>query len=717
MTSHGIFAIVEARRSTHRLHDQSMLSRIPMRAVHLVTFLFILSVTGRSQSRFDAMERSVRDAQDMRDSRSILLFLSDPDPSTRAMAALAAGSVQDTIHLPVLQSLLADASERVRKASAFALGQMNYICTSLQREKLSETLDGALRIEHDREVLLTIVGALGKVGDDQHLNRLVRFGDSVSDPVLRAEIALSIGRYAYRNIKSAEAARFAAGLLPTPGDSWKPAYALMRIGEKSLLEPHADVILAASAHNDAETRTYIMTVLGRLGDARAVPGLVAAASSDPDWRVRVNAVKALGLFDPGLSADAIIAACVDSVEGVSLTALVTLGGLQFGDDSFVERVRALLMEIAQDEAGRYSSRQNGEAAIAFAKLFPSKVLGVLDPLAREEKISPDAWIGALAHAEGGHVAVGPFTLDAFDILIVSCRNTNVQTRRIALESLESFCTRAPSPQRIERARVAFLDALSSDDVAVISTAASALADSIFADSVSVGPLTAALSRLGSADDGETMAAIIESLGKLKHSGAVPLLTDLLGDPDRTVALASANALDLITGESHKALLRTHSRPAHVDHDWDRIEEIAARPLVDVVTDRGDFTMKMLPKNAPFTCLNFARLIDRGFYDGLTFHRVVPNFVVQGGDPRGDGWGGPGYAIRSEFGFKTYEQGSVGVASAGKDTEGCQFFVTHSRQPHLDGRYTIFAEVVSGMNVVDRLQIGDKILSVRFLEKQ
>jgi cyclophilin family peptidyl-prolyl cis-trans isomerase len=106
-----------------------------------------------------------------------------------------------------------------------------------------------------------------------------------------------------------------------------------------------------------------------------------------------------------------------------------------------------------------------------------------------------------------------------------------------------------------------------------------------------------------------------------------------------------------------------------------------------------------------------KLVRKGFYKGLTFHRVIPNFVVQGGDPRGDGWGGPGYAIRSEFSLVNFERGMVGIASAGKDTEGCQFFITHSPAPHLDGRYTIFAKVVEGQDVVDRIQVGDTITDI------
>ena len=96
---------------------------------------------------------------------------------------------------------------------------------------------------------------------------------------------------------------------------------------------------------------------------------------------------------------------------------------------------------------------------------------------------------------------------------------------------------------------------------------------------------------------------------------------------------------------------------------------------------------------------------------MTLNRVVPNFVVQGGCPRGDGWGSEDYSIRSEFSMRRYTTGSVGMASAGKDTEGTQWFITHSPTPHLDGRYTIFAEVSHGMDVVDQLEVSDTILSV------
>jgi cyclophilin family peptidyl-prolyl cis-trans isomerase len=157
-------------------------------------------------------------------------------------------------------------------------------------------------------------------------------------------------------------------------------------------------------------------------------------------------------------------------------------------------------------------------------------------------------------------------------------------------------------------------------------------------------------------------------------------------------------------------------PKRTDEDWNLLESILPEQRVRITTNKGEIIIELMKEHAAFTVLNFVKLIKNNFYDGLCFHRVVSNFVVQGGDPRGDGWGGPGYTMRTEVSLVNYDRGSCGMASAGKDTEGCQFFITHICTPHLDGRYTIFARVVKGMEVVDRLQIGDTIQSVRIVQK-
>ncbi|MFO7653082.1 MAG: peptidylprolyl isomerase, partial [Candidatus Krumholzibacteriia bacterium] len=139
------------------------------------------------------------------------------------------------------------------------------------------------------------------------------------------------------------------------------------------------------------------------------------------------------------------------------------------------------------------------------------------------------------------------------------------------------------------------------------------------------------------------------------------------------------------------------------------------PRVRVHTPRGAFTIDLDGQVAPNTTATFLALARKGFYDDLGFHRVVPDFVIQGGDPRDDGWGGPGFTIRSEWSRIPFERGTVGIAHSGKDTGGSQFFVTLSAQPHLNGRYTVFGRVVEGMEAVDRVQPGDRF-RVEVLER-
>jgi cyclophilin family peptidyl-prolyl cis-trans isomerase len=132
----------------------------------------------------------------------------------------------------------------------------------------------------------------------------------------------------------------------------------------------------------------------------------------------------------------------------------------------------------------------------------------------------------------------------------------------------------------------------------------------------------------------------------------------------------------------------------------------------VDTVKGMIVIELAVLDAPRAVANFVSLARRNFLGGTQFHRVVPNFVAQDGDPRGDGEGGPSYTIRDEINQRPYLRGTVGMALEWEDTGGSQFFITHAPQPHLDGRYTVFGRVVQGMDVVDRLQQWDQIRTVR-----
>ncbi|MFO7943348.1 MAG: peptidylprolyl isomerase [Anaerolineales bacterium] len=131
------------------------------------------------------------------------------------------------------------------------------------------------------------------------------------------------------------------------------------------------------------------------------------------------------------------------------------------------------------------------------------------------------------------------------------------------------------------------------------------------------------------------------------------------------------------------------------------------------TEKGEIQLELYPQHAPKTVNNFVFLAENGFYDGITFHRVIENFMIQGGDPSGTGRGGPGYQFEDELDGNPlkHEKGVLSMANAGPNTNGSQFFITHSPQPHLDGKHTVFGKVVAGQEVVDKIQEGDTIRAV------
>ena len=166
------------------------------------------------------------------------------------------------------------------------------------------------------------------------------------------------------------------------------------------------------------------------------------------------------------------------------------------------------------------------------------------------------------------------------------------------------------------------------------------------------------------------------------------------------------------GGDFRAAMRPAPGTPSAPYDDPQVVAPSYSPHVFIETTKGTIEFELAVLDAPQTARNFMALARKGFFNGLQIHRVVPNFVVQDGDPRGDGDGGPGYTIRDELNERPFIRGTVGMALSWKDTGGSQFFITHSPQPHLDARYTAFGHVVNGMDVVDRIQQGDMIQRVR-----
>lgn len=159
-----------------------------------------------------------------------------------------------------------------------------------------------------------------------------------------------------------------------------------------------------------------------------------------------------------------------------------------------------------------------------------------------------------------------------------------------------------------------------------------------------------------------------------------------------------------------------------DKQWNTPPEMQIDPektyLVKMETSKGLIELELYPEHAPKTVNNFVFLTQEGYYDGIKFHRVINNFVIQGGDPTGTGAGGPGYKFEDEVSGNplNHETNVISMANAGPNTNGSQFFITHSPQPHLDGKHTVFGKVVSGTEVVDSIRQGDEMVKVEVSEK-
>ncbi|OEU63294.1 MAG: peptidylprolyl isomerase [Desulfobacterales bacterium S5133MH16] len=155
--------------------------------------------------------------------------------------------------------------------------------------------------------------------------------------------------------------------------------------------------------------------------------------------------------------------------------------------------------------------------------------------------------------------------------------------------------------------------------------------------------------------------------------------------------------------------------------WDRLPEMqidtSKKYMAEIETNKGVIELELFPNHAPKTVNNFVFLAGKGFYDGISFHRVISNFMIQGGDPTGTGAGGPGYSFEDEVADNplTHETGVISMANAGPNTNGSQFFITYSPQPHLNGKHTVFGKVVGSQDVVDSIRQGDKMERVKIRE--
>jgi cyclophilin family peptidyl-prolyl cis-trans isomerase len=259
-----------------------------------------------------------------------------------------------------------------------------------------------------------------------------------------------------------------------------------------------------------------------------------------------------------------------------------------------------------------------------------------------------------------------------------------------------------------------INLLNRNDAGISYTVALAFQDTAIQETVRkkyLPQLRAAYSEMKGNNDIEPMIEMIKVFSQLNDSASIPLLIKSLSDNEKIIRAEAKKALKDITSKEYGEQLIGET----TQQQQTNLDEIYNYSGARIETSKGNIRLRFLKNAAPFTIQSFISLVKKSFYNNLTFHRVVSNFVIQGGDPLGNGSGGPGYSIRTEVhpDVRYDKAGMVGIASAGKDTEGSQFFITHCATPHLDGRYTIFAET-NDIDVVNKIMVGDSIKQIILL---
>ena len=635
--------------------------------------------------------QAVVDLQVRRDAAGLVRLLSHRDSVVRARAAFALGSVQGAEAVAALQGLLADPVPAVRADAAFALGQAADSTSGV-------ALIAALRTEATAAVQVELVDALGKIGMRPDL-------DGVLDVTLPAEAeparGYALARMAQRSVSSPAswawlAARLQAG---DPALREAAAYAFSRAGASAWGAQTPAVRRAFDGLVGDAGRMSLARALGRRGDAEDVGRLTRALASDPDWRNRQAAAAALGAF---------------STDATARAALWTAVG---APPALVAQTAAGVLARAADAPGADAERAAGLVAGDAPWPVQAALLPLLARAGRTDAVvqwadrqsntfARAAAVTALGQADDGASLSRLFAASADADAALAAAAIGALTVRWAVD-----------PSRDARRYYdAFAAGLARADLATTSAAAPILADSAFAPFGAGAELRRVYAQFSAPADLEPMVEIVRAAGQVRDGDEIEFLVGIaLESPHPSLREAARDALNdrLIEGIDVSLAPGAAPTSATTSIDWAHLAGIGPHPRLVLVTDRGRIVIRMDAEQAPQTVQLITTTAARGRYDGVPFHRVLPNFVAQGGDfYRRDGYGGPDVPIRSEFGRARYRTGTVGMASAGKDTEGVQFFVTHSPQPHLDGRHTIIGQVVEGQDVVDQLIQGDLVREAR-----
>ncbi len=726
-------------------------------AFFLTLISFSLNISAQIQTNI--LVQIVRAEDERRFDKTLENLMKNANAKIRSRSALAAGRIGDEKAIPALAILLEnDKDTEVRTMAAFALGEIESIKAAEAILKvLGDTKNPDTVRARATEAAGKIAAANAKDEKSKDLGKAIidnlEFEDARRsrpgrDVVLLGLTAVLRARPEKGDLVTAKFLTFADARIRTDA-----ANTLTRLRAKN-----ANDALRIMLLKDVEptARANAARALGAAEDQGSLKFLLEAAVSDKDLRVRVSAIRAVGslkdkqaaekLLERGtnLLADHKKSKFKNPTEKNELLEIATVLG-RLLPNSNDKRAVAFLDNLRQ--ADKFTSPETEIALARIApKIYIDSITADADGFFTEDwRTSSAAFqgLGEIANLEANKDtdAIKSQTRILLVQLISSWLTTDQKSKTTANASFAiPDLIRAFAAFKSENTSGIFRPILEDEPNIFIRAAIADVLGEQPTNKENIEALKKAFSfaLLNDKTYNDALLSIMDALFKLNKkevSGSLIIALsspdylvrkkafELLGDKDLQKQLPGLPTILENALAKKKNQLSSYSVNSKLgvllNTNADYIRAVSRKNgSVKAVftTEKGIFTIDLMPEDAPLTVDNFIKLARTGYFNGLAVHRVVPNFVMQDGDPRGDGNGGPGWEIRCELNLLSYERGAVGMALSGKDTGGSQWFVTHSPQPHLDGGYTVFGRVnETDMKTVDSIVRGDKIISVKIVE--
>ena len=633
----------------------------------------------------DPMHRNIRDFQDIRNIRELRRNFDDDDMDIRYLAASAFGSIPTDEALIGLERLLnEDDSREVRMAAAYALGQS---AEAAAEAILINSFGLQDTSEVNTEVRGTILEAVGKCGTIQSLNLIATASNyGYQDNHLLLGQARSIYRFGLRGITSPSGtAKMVSFVLDSqiPNETRLIASNYLHRNRNVDLTPYKFQLLQTLAsETDPKIRMTLVQPLLRTGDMSVLAQVLDMLPNEADYRTQCNLIRGLASHNFNDFRDSIIQYLHhENAHVASVTSDLVLA--KAGRDD----VQTLLRLARQGNHTDYVKANLYAAALKAVPYYFTSTRNVArDEIIRafQETSNPyhkAYYIKSLVQDALNYTHIIDLGINSGDIVITTT-SINVLPEVLKGNKFNQIFRTTAAKNTVRESIVdALMTVMRSRNSGAIAAAANVLR----------------MEDLGLKEFVLIKAPLREALRNL----------ELPKDYDTKITLDKTMAF--LDGYDYQEEKPAYNNPI----DWSVLENLTDSSKAYIITNRGEIVVQLMLSQSPGSISNFVKLSNDDFYDGKTFHRVVPNFVIQGGCPRGDGYGSLDYTIRSELDQMYYDrQGYVGMASSGPDTEGTQWFITHSPTPHLDGKYSIFGRVISGMDVVHQIQVGDLIQDIR-----